>query len=94
MSLLVFLHIPDRTALLKACFDDAKKGGTFLIEDFAAKPGKSFTEKEKDGLLNVVSAPTVTTPEQYVLDLQKAGLVDKQVLDLSDQWQKWTKGTS
>ena len=91
LSLLVFLHIPDRTALLKACFDATKKGGTFLIEDFAAKPGKSFTEKEKDGLLNVVSAPTVTTPEQYVLDLQKAGFVDIQVLDLSDQWQKWTK---
>lgn len=91
LSLLVFLHIPDREALLKACFDATKKGGTFLIEDFAAKPGKSFTEKEKDGLLNVVSAPTVTTPEQYVLDLQKAGFVDIEVVDLSDQWQKWTK---
>jgi len=91
LSLLVFLHIPDREALLKACFDATKKGGTFLIEDFAAKPGASFSDQEKDGLLNVVSAPTVTTPEQYVLDLQKAGFVDIQVIDLSEQWQRWTK---
>ena len=91
LSLLVFLHIPDRAALLKACFEATKPGGTFLIEDFAAKPGRSFSEHERDGLLNVVFAPTVTTPEEYVLALQQAGFVDIQVVDLSEQWQKWTK---
>eukprot|EP00913_Durusdinium_trenchii_P035931 g33620.t1 len=91
LSLLVFLHISDRAALLKACFEATKPGGTFLIEDFAAKPGRSFSEHERDGLLNVVFAPTVTTPEEYVLALQQAGFVDIQVVDLSEQWQKWTK---
>ncbi|CAJ1387189.1 unnamed protein product [Effrenium voratum] len=91
LSLLVFLHIPDRAALLEACFAATREGGTFVIEDFAAKPGKSFTEQERSSLLDVVFAPTVTTPEQYVEDLEKAGFVDIQVVDLSAQWQKWTK---
>merc|ERR1740121_3517130 len=29
MSLLVFLHIPDRAGLLKACYDSVRPGGTF-----------------------------------------------------------------
>ena len=91
LSLLVFLHIPDRAALLQACFKAMKPGATFLIEDFAAKPKKSFTEEEKDSLLNVVFAPTVTTPEQYGLDLAKAGFVDIHFNNLAPQWQKWTK---
>merc|ERR1711933_456438 len=69
MSLLVFLHIPDRKSLLSACYDSLRPGGTFVIEDFAAKPGLEFTEEEKRGLLDVVSAPTVTTIDQYINDL-------------------------
>jgi len=91
MSLLVFLHIPDRPALLKACFDAVKPGGTFIIEDFAAKPGKAFTEQEKGWLLDVVSAPNVSTPETYAKDLEAAGFVDIELVDLSGIWQKWTK---
>jgi len=91
MSLLVFLHIPDRTALLKACFDALRPGGTFVIEDFAAKPGTNFTAQEKSWLLDVVSAPNVSTPEQYAADLEKAGFVDIEIVDMSDIWQKWTK---
>jgi len=91
ISLLVFLHIPDRTALLKSCFTALKPGGTFIIEDFAAKPGLDFTEAEKDGLLNVVSAPNVSTIDKYIADLESAGFVDVQAIDLSEIWQKWTK---
>jgi len=91
MSLLVFLHIPDRTSLLKACYDAMKPGGTFIIEDFAAKPGKAFTEQEKSWLLDVVSAPNVSTPETYAKDLEAAGFVDIELVDLSGIWQKWTK---
>jgi len=91
ISLLVFLHIPDRTALLKSCFTSLKPGGTFVIEDFAAKPGLDFTDSEKDGLLNVVSAPTVSTIDKYCVDLESAGFVDVQAVDLSEIWTKWTK---
>jgi len=91
MSLLVFLHIPDRTALLKACFESLRPGGTFIIEDFAAKPGAEFTSEERRGLLDVVSAPTVSTVDRYVADLEAAGFVDIEAVDLSGIWRKWTK---
>lgn len=91
ISLLVFLHIPNRGALLGACFDTLRPGGTFCIEDFAAKPGTEFTESEKSDLLNVVSAPNVSTVDQYCADLEKAGFVDIEAIDLSDIWKKWTK---
>eukprot|EP00747_Dinoflagellata_sp_TGD_P184344 gnl/TRDRNA2_/TRDRNA2_39884_c0_seq1.p1 gnl/TRDRNA2_/TRDRNA2_39884_c0~~gnl/TRDRNA2_/TRDRNA2_39884_c0_seq1.p1 ORF type:complete len:368 (-),score=71.07 gnl/TRDRNA2_/TRDRNA2_39884_c0_seq1:32-1030(-) len=91
LSLLVFLHIPDRTSLLDACFKALKPGGTFVIEDFMAKPNQQFTEQEQHGLRNVVSAPTVTDGVQYAADLRAAGFVDIEVVDLSGIWQKWTK---
>lgn len=91
LSLLVFLHIPDRAGLLNACFKSVKPGATFLIEDFMARPGRAFTEQEHAWLKDVVSAPTVTSAEQYAEDLAKAGFVDIQVVDLSEIWQKWTK---
>lgn len=91
ISLLVFLHIPDRTGLLKACFDALRPGGTFIIEDFMAKPGTAFTAQEQAALRDVVSAPTVTTAAQYVADLEAAGFVDVECVDLSGVWQKWTK---
>jgi len=91
MSLLVFLHIPDRTALLTACYDAVRPGATFVIEDFAAKPGVQFTDQEKSWLLDVVSAPNVSTIEKYCADLEAAGFVDIEAVDLSGIWQKWTK---
>jgi len=91
MSLLVFLHIPDRAALLKSCFDCLRPGGSFIIEDFAAKPGTQFTAQEKSWLLDVVSAPNVSTVDQYIADLEHAGFVDVEAVDLSPIWQKWTK---
>lgn len=91
ISLLVFLHIPDRAQLLDACFKAVRPGSTFLIEDFMQRPGQDFTTQEIEWLRDVVSAPTVTSGEQYVMDLEQAGFVDVQVDDLSDIWRRWTK---
>lgn len=90
LSLLVFLHVPDRTSLLNACFQGLRPGGTFIIEDFMAKPGQAFTGQEETWLRDVVSAPTVTSSEQYCNDLKEAGFVDIEVVDLSTIWQAWT----
>mmetsp|Transcript_23176 Transcript_23176/g.37046 ORF Transcript_23176/g.37046 Transcript_23176/m.37046 type:complete len:355 (-) Transcript_23176:64-1128(-) len=90
ISLLVFLHIPDRAGLLQACYNSLAAGGTFVIEDFA-QVGNAFTARESDHLKNVVSAPTVTSPEVYVADLEAAGFVDIQVSDKSKPWTAWTK---
>lgn len=90
ISLLVFLHIPDRAGLLQACYNSLTPGGTFVIEDFALM-GTAFTARESDHLKNVVSAPTVTSPEVYIADLEAAGFVDIQVTDKSKPWTAWTK---
>jgi len=89
ISLLVFLHIPDRTRLLEACFKAVQPGATFLIEDFMALG--PFTAQEKSWLSDVVSAPTVTSAEEYHAALEAAGFVDIQFVDLSEIWQRWTK---
>eukprot|EP00928_Gymnodinium_smaydae_P024978 TRINITY_DN20049_c0_g2_i1.p2 TRINITY_DN20049_c0_g2~~TRINITY_DN20049_c0_g2_i1.p2 ORF type:complete len:364 (+),score=74.50 TRINITY_DN20049_c0_g2_i1:73-1164(+) len=91
LSLLVFLHIPDRTSLLESCFRGLKPGGTFVIEDFMARPGHDFTDQETEWLRDVVSAPTVTSAQQYADDLRAAGFVDIEVVELSEIWKKWTK---
>lgn len=90
LSLLVFLHVPDRTSLLDACFQACRPGATFIIEDFMAKPGQDFSSQEVSWLRDVVSAPTVTSAEQYGNDLAAAGFVDIEVVDLSSVWQPWT----
>ena len=56
ISQLVFLHIPDRAALLERCYSTLTPGGTFVIEDFAQR--LSFTSAESSTLIDVVSAPS------------------------------------
>lgn len=90
MSLLVILHVPNRPTLLQASFDCMKPGGTFLIEDFALI-GEKFTAKEDSNLKNVVSANTVTSTADYIAELEAAGFVDIEVIDVSEPWTKWTK---
>lgn len=90
MSQLVFLHIPGRAGLLQSCFDSLKPGGTFMVEDFALI-GKQFTEEEDAQLKNVVSAVTVTSADQYIADLESAGFVDVQAVDMSEGWTKWAR---
>lgn len=90
ISLLVFLHIPDRHSLLAACHDALSPGGTFLIEDFALV-GEAFTAKEAHELKSVVSANTVTSKADYIAELEGAGFVDIDVVDLTTPWTAWTK---
>ena len=77
LSLLVFLHVPDRAALLDRCHAHLAPGGTFLIEDFAARA--PFTAEEAGTLRDLVQAPTVTSSTEYVRDLHAAGFVDVEV---------------
>jgi len=90
ISLLVFLHIPNRPQLLKSCFEATKPGGTFLIEDFALV-GETFTEKEESNLKNAVSANTVTSVPDYIEALTEAGFTGVEAVDLTPTWQEWTR---
>ncbi len=88
LSLLVFLHVPDRRALLAKCHAHLRPGGTFLIEDFSARA--PFSSEESSILRDLVKAPTVTSSSEYVRALKDAGFVDVEVDDLTDTWRKWT----
>lgn len=90
VSLLVFLHIPDRDSVLQACFDALNPGGTFLIEDFALI-GEAFTPQETEDLREVVSACSVTSSADYMAALERAGFADVVVEDMTPVWQPWTK---
>lgn len=90
ISLLVILHVPNRLELLQAAYESCKPGGTLLIEDFALV-GNQFTAQEQSDLKNVVSANTVTSKADYTAELEKAGFVDIDIVDLSAPWKKWTK---
>jgi len=89
ISLLVNLHVPDRPALLRNCFDRLKPGGTFVIEDFAQNA--PLLAVEEDIVSELVSAPTVTSVEVYLDELRRIGFVDLQAVDMSAPWTAWTK---
>ncbi len=89
ISLLVNLHVPDRPALLRNCFSRLKPGGTFLIEDFAQNAPLYSVEERT--LAELVSAPTVTSVEEYLNELSDVGFVDLQAVDMSAPWTAWTR---
>jgi len=89
-SLLTFCHFPNRADGLKVSWEALKPGGTVFFEDLTLM-GPAFTEQEQRDLAEVVGCPSVTSPAVYVEDLQKAGFVDIEVVDMSAPWKTWTK---
>ena len=63
-----------------------------MIEDFVlvARP----TEAEARTLLDLVKAPSVTSIEEYVSELEGCGFVDIQATDLSVPWTAWCRARS
>lgn len=89
VSLLVFLHIPDRKLALQHCNRALKEQGTFVIEDFVALG--AFGPEEEQVLQQMVSAPSVTTAEAYEKDLKAAGFTDLKLQPMTDSWKSWTR---
>lgn len=89
ISLLVNLHVPDRTALLSNCSALLAPGGTFVIEDFVAR--RPLDGGERQVLSDLVSAPTVTSVAEYERALHAAGFVDLECSDMSGAWTQWTR---
>ena len=89
ISMLVFLHIPVRKPLFDLCFERLKPGGTFVIEDFyeqlPLRPAEVCT------LRTVVGATSVVPLSTYKAQLEAAGFVDVECVDLTSLWRQWTK---
>jgi len=89
ISLLVYLHIPDRTQALHKSFKALKPGGSFVIEDFVLE--SSLTEEERSALEQVVSGASVTDWPAYRAELEAAGFTDIQAVSRTAAWRQWTR---
>jgi cyclopropane fatty-acyl-phospholipid synthase-like methyltransferase/ABC-type nitrate/sulfonate/bicarbonate transport system substrate-binding protein len=89
VSLLVFLHLPDRARVLEHCYKSLKSGGRFFIEDFAEV--HPFSASEQQALKEQVSAVNITTSEQYRQDLEAAGFTEVTIVPMTEAWRDWTQ---
>jgi len=87
ISLMVFLHICDRTTLLQNCARVLKPKGKFYIEDYYA--AKELTPSEQNALGEIIACPYLPSREQYIKDLEQAGFTDIEFIDVSHLWQPW-----
>jgi SAM-dependent methyltransferase/ABC-type nitrate/sulfonate/bicarbonate transport system substrate-binding protein len=89
ISLLVYLHIPNRAqALQKAC-RALKPGGRFVIEDFVLE--SALRQDERSALEQVVSGTSVTDWPTYRAELEAVGFSDLQTVSRTDAWRRWTR---
>lgn len=87
VSLLVFLHITDKSSLLKRCAKVLKPGGTLFIEDFYCR--SPFSEEEAKSLVNDVYAVELPTREEYISQLETSGFQNIQFIDKSTEWTEY-----
>ncbi len=88
LSLLVFLHIPERRRLLGVCRRLLEPGGHLWIEDYTKlrEPG---AEQWRD-LRQEVQCPYLPSPEEYREQLRAAHFTDIAVQDMSAPWTTFT----
>lgn len=88
ISLLVILHIEDRTALFSNIFTSLKAGGCFIIEDMVALDS-CFNQEENRIAKEVIGAPSLPTLYQYHAHLSQVGFVDMHFESLTPVWVRW-----
>lgn len=86
ISLLVFLHFPERATALTKAQQCLKPGGRFAIEDLICLKPEA---QEDERLLKVVSAH-LTDAKAYEADLKAAGFTDVHLTDQTEAWTAWT----
>lgn len=86
ISLLVFLHFPNRATALTKTYQCLKPGGRFAIEDLICLKA---TAQDDERLLNVVSAH-LSDRKTYESDLKAAGFTEILEKDQTEAWTDWT----
>jgi cyclopropane fatty-acyl-phospholipid synthase-like methyltransferase len=87
VSWLVFLHIPDKRALLAKCHAVLAPGGRLFTDDFYMKA--EFTAAEKQSLKTDVYCENLPTKAEYTLAVEGAGFADVQWVDKTTDWTKF-----
>ena len=83
VSWLTFLHIPDRDALYRRCFEAVRPGAGIYVEDFF---DSGLTPAERVVLANDVYCPGLPSFEDYRRQLEAAGFERIELTDLSSSW--------
>jgi SAM-dependent methyltransferase len=87
ISLLSFLHIPDRIALYKVCHDVLKPGGCMFIEDFYKL---NEMEMEELKILSTdIYCDYLPTSQEYKKQLIDCGFTEVELIDKTDNWKKF-----
>jgi cyclopropane fatty-acyl-phospholipid synthase-like methyltransferase len=87
ISLLSFLHIPDRIALLKICHDVLKPGGCMFIEDFYKL---NEMEMEELKILSTdIYCDYLPSFQEYKKQLIDCGFTEIELIDKTDNWKKF-----
>ncbi|XP_077989852.1 phosphoethanolamine N-methyltransferase-like [Glandiceps talaboti] len=89
VSWLAMLHIPKKQTIYDACFKYIKPGGTLYVEDLVAR--RKLTESEEAKMLSLFFSPGLLTKDGYKECLQKAGFVDVQITDMTENYIRFTK---
>lgn len=87
VSYLVFLHIPNKTALLSGCAKLLKSSGCLFVEDFYCIA--PFTKCELESLEKDVFCTNLPSKEQYIRQLESAGFFNVQFVDMTTEWTRY-----
>ncbi len=90
LSWLSFLHIPDRSALMKKCYNLLKPGGKIFIEDFYKC--EEFDEEEKNILSRDVCCDYLPASEEYRKQLTENGFAVIEMTDKTACWKNFVSG--
>lgn len=84
ISLLVFLHIPNKEQLFLNCAKALRAEGGLYIEDFYIR--KPLADFEKNELMKQLACSRLQTREEYLASLQEAGFTNLVFEDLTESW--------
>lgn len=84
VSMLCFLHIPDRASLFASCAASLRPGGRIFIDDYIELT--PMNPEASTALAEIVHCPYLPDPSTYAAHLINAGFVDVEVVDKSADW--------
>jgi cyclopropane fatty-acyl-phospholipid synthase-like methyltransferase len=84
VSMLCFLHIPDRATLFTNCAASLRPGGVMFIDDYVELA--PLQSAERDALASTVYCTYLPDTATYVRDVTAAGFTDVEVIDKTGQW--------
>jgi len=84
VSMLCFLHIPDRDALFGRCAEVLSHGGSILIDDYYARG--DLTSDDKAALASEVQCRYLPSKAEYEADIRDGGFDVVEVADRTSTW--------